>query len=266
MCNVGSPYKILAVDGISNIETDFQALNSPYIAGETIINQTDNARRINVKLSVSCQYRKELIDFFKVGTRGRLTVKWTDSPRYVDYIVYPYKTEQSTVSDKVVLNLVLHCPNVYFNDLDDFGENLADKVKLYATPFVWLVGNGLVYDYAKYNREFAVTNTGDVPVGVYVRIKTKEYTLNPQIQLSDSIYVKVLVEMVAGDELEISTVINETQDVFVRFNGENILNRTDQLSTFFQLEVGTQSISYKAEDGGENMQVFLSRRFLYHNV
>jgi len=45
------------------------------------------------------------------------------------------------------------------------------------------------------------------------------------------------------------------KDIFVRLNGDNILNKTDQFSTFFQIEPGRHEITYDADDGAETLQI-----------
>lgn len=266
-CEKGSQFKVTSIENISSVNTSFQVMNSPFIAGETIISKHDNARKIPIKISTACVYREFLIDFFRVGERGRLTILWTaNEARYIDYIVESLVIDQPSVCRYLQITLTLNCPDVYFASLDDFGQNLADTVKLYATPFVWLMNKALVTDYAKFSREFAVSNLGDVPIGVYFKIKATGKIKNPQVIIDTNLFIRILIDMNVNDTLEISTITNESNDVFVKLNGENVLNKTDQNSTFFQLDRGKHIVSYKADDGGEHMQVFLSRRFLWHYV
>lgn len=131
-------------------------------------------------------------------------------------------------------------------------------------PNLWYIDDGFVTDYKRFESAVALENSGDVPIGLKLVITaTKGSVLNPVIYLSESVYFRVYIPMKANDVLEISTVRREK---YVRLNGENILNKTDMGSTFFEIAPGIHKVYYGSQDGMENMDIYLYRRPQYLGV
>ena len=256
--------RVLNLAGIATSTTSFQTSANPYTPGEAVVGLHDDARIVSLALSAPKMYRAQMIRMFAAGQEGRMTVNWGGVMRFIEYVVQSSDILQNTVTRELQVLLTLRCPDVFFNDMNDFGENIAGVVPMIIFPNLWYIGDDFVTDYRLFESAAALENRGDVPIGIKLRVTAANGTiLNPVIYLSDSVYFRVFQRMNTNDVLEISTVRREK---YVRLNGENILNRTDMSSTFFEIEPGVHKIYYDAEDGMENMNVFLYRRPQYLGV
>lgn len=146
--------------------------------------------------------------------------------------------------------------------MSDYGKNIAAKRPLLAFPFVMLK-RGLIADYRMFNTEVAIHNNGDVAVGAKVIFRAMGEVINPKITLNNGKFLRAVVTMKKGDELVFSTDID---DLHVKLNGEDILNKTDAQMNFFQIPPGENIIHYTADEGTSNMQVYVYYTPLYVGV
>ena len=256
--------RILSIDGLGTAAVDIETMHSPYAPGAMVIGKRQDVRVITMQLQAPKGYRPQMIKLFAPGREGKLTVNWGGRTRYIGYVVQDAEVMQESVTRRLTVDATLLCPDVYFNDMHDFGENIAAVVPLIAFPNLWYVDTGMVADYRRFESAVALQNDGDVPIGLKFNVRAaKGRVLNPVIYLSENVYFRVYVDMQPNDLLEISTV---RRGKYVRLNGGNALNRTDMTSTFFEIEPGAHKVYYDAEDGMENMAIFLHRRPQYLGV
>ena len=224
---------MLGLEGTDTPPTSFQVSASPNIPGEVIINSQCDARHINIEMTAPKEQREELIRVFGTGREGRLVVNWGPNTRFIDYVVRSSSVVQETVARNLRVFLTLRCPDVYFNGMSDFGENIAARAPLIVFPNLWFIGDDLVTDYNLFDSGVALENVGDVPIGVRFTIKAAHGpVLNPVVYTSEDVFVKVYVHLRQNDVLDISTI---RRDKHVRLNGDSILNKTDVSSTFFEI-------------------------------
>ncbi len=256
--------RVLSLDGITTVPTSIETSSNPYTPGGIITGTHQESRIIAIQLTAPNIYRAQMIKLFHTGRSGKLTVNWGGNMRYIEYVVQDAEIIQETIAKRLIINITLLCPDVYFNDMNDFGENIAAKVPLIIFPNLWYIDDGLMTDYKQFESAVALENNGDVPIGIKFNIKAmKGDVLNPIIYLSESVYFRVFVQMRTGDELEISTV---RRGKYVKLNGNNVLNRIDMTSTFFEIAPGVHKVYYGAKDGMENMEIYLYRRPQYLGV
>jgi len=271
----GSEGKILSVEGIASNETDHNVIDTPFMPGSQTNSIRDKQRFITMQILVPKVMRSYYLHFFRVNSYGQMTVKYGDVERFIEYIISASTVDQPTVCQDPVLTLTFRCAYPYFKDVDGFGENLGEKIPLIWPGFLGVPNRPIVAAYTKFDRYYPISNVGEVPVGIYVRIRTTGTVKNPRIMLTDTnMFIKVgtannPVAITKDDLLEISTVTengnlpDSGKDAYVRLNGVNILNKTDQFSTFFQIAPGEHSISYDADDGAETLQVWLWRNWAW---
>jgi len=256
--------RVLSLDGIGTTTASMETSSNPYEPGDVILGTRQNSRIIGIQMTALSAYRSRLIRMFTPGQEGRLTVNWGGNMRYIDYAVQDSEVIQETIARQLTVNLTLLCPDVFFNDMNDFGENIAAEVPMIMFPNLWYIGDSVVTDFKRFESAVALENTGDVPIGLRFTIRAaRGSVLNPVVYLSETVYFRVYIQMSANDALEISTV---RRDKYVRLNGKSILNRTDMTSTFFAIEPGTHKLYYGAEDGMENLEIYLYRRPQYWGV
>ena len=256
--------RVLLLENIGTTPTTLGTSYSPYVPGAVITGKHQEARLINLQIHAPNSYRPQMIRVFATGGEGRLIVNWGGQKRFIDYVVQESEIVQETIAKRLLINITLFCPDVYWNDMDDFGQNIAATVPLINFPNLWFTDSGLMSCHKMFESSVALENKGDVPIGIKFVIRaSKGPVLNPVIFLSEDVFFRVYVRLEINDELEISTVRREK---FVRLNGKNILNRVDMTSTFFEIAPGERKLYYDAADGLENMNIFLHRRPQYVGV
>ena len=267
-----SELQILSMHGFASIKTVQNVITSPYTPGAQTLHIWNDQTFVKFELLIPKAKRDYYLHYFRVDSLGILTIKYGDVERFNEYIISESNVEQPTVCSNVTIYLTVRCAYPYWKDVDGFGQDLGEKVPLLHAGIVFEVEHPeIVAAYAKFDRVHAVSNTGERPVGIYLRIKTVAEAKNPVIKLIDeeNQFIRVFTDLVIGDILEISTIKENgnlpTNDKtpFVTLNGVNILTRVDQFSSFFQISVGEHSITYDADEGADTLQLFLYRNWAW---
>lgn len=257
-----SDFRIFDVEGLSGLEFDFVTKQSPQSPNTVINNMKPLPREITLKIRTSRANRQYLNHFFNPFNRGKLTVTWNDAQRWIEYTSHPVLIVQETIYRDITAEVHLFCPEPYWRDMNDYGKNIAQAQALLAFPFVML-SRGVISDYRLFSSKVSIRNAGDVEVGVRVVFTALGNVENPQITLNGAGFIRVVTEMVKGDNITVNTGID---DIYVIKNGENALNYVDVNSTYFQIPTGENTMEYSADDGTANLQVTVYYTPLYINL
>ena len=179
--------------------------------------------------------RRLLISFFNPKfDDGLLKVNRNNNKRKIPYEVSSFKFTNTNMYEPTEFEIVLECPNPYFESIDNYGKNIANITRQFAFPLVILGGKGKIMGYKTYNNNVQLLNDGDCETGCEIRIKALSDVSNPKILLNNK-FVQVNTKMEFGDELVINT--NERKKS-ITLNGQNLIQRINRKSTFFSLNVG----------------------------
>jgi len=253
-------FSLLTINGLDIIENDFQTSISPYQDGVKVINRKIGARLINLDLEILCEDKRYFLKFFKNSAEGKFYIKNVNNTVFIDYLVKSCKIVQENLCKNPILLLSLLCPYPYFKDVDDLGENILERVKLWSVPLVQLKNKDIVTDYKKFNSYLAFSNDGDVEIGVIITITSNDRVVSPKIILDDNEFIEIDITVNINDVLEINT---NKKNKYIKFNNQNILQKINVNSTFFQLSVGKHKIGYDAEEGKQFLNIYISRRHEY---
>ncbi|WP_323135417.1 phage distal tail protein [Caproicibacterium sp. BJN0003] len=197
--------------------------------------------------------RHMLEDFFVVQHPGNLTINFMGTIRHIAYRITSFKDKRQTLFESLKFMVELTCPNPYFIG-DEFSDNIAGKVPMLLTPFSIFKGANLTLAYRKYNNELTVINPGAVSTGLEIEFIATNVVKNPRIDnLTTGEFLRVIVNMKAGDHLIVTT---EHGNKRIELNGVNISQKKDRTSTFFQILEGENTLSYTADDGYTNLEVY----------
>lgn len=165
-----------------------------------------------------------------------------------------------------IIKLGLFCPDPYFYDVSDFGQNIAGIQPSFGFPWTATVSDGITFGYRIFSDKTIFQNNGDKPVGFRTKIVAVRGTASNVkfMNLNTGEYVRVVVNMAQNDVLEISTIpkFNET---YIKLNGVSIFQDIDRLSDFFMLDRGDNFLQYSADTGGTNLDVYLYYTPVYQN-
>lgn len=242
-------YKISKLEGITGLPFTFTTTVNPQVPGSEINNIRAEPRNIDIEIDCAKDLREHVISFFNPFFPGKLTLTLNGVTRWITYRPKPIKAVMKNVFSKITVGITLYCKDPYWKDMSDYGKDITFRQPLMAFPFVMLPDRGLIASYRIPSNAVTINNPGATPAPLRVLLQAYGDTHNPRIILNESKYIQVNVDMKNGDTLEIST---DPKDIYVRLNGENVLNRTDRNSTYFQLPIGDSILGYQA---GEEFDV-----------
>ena len=254
-------YKIVKADGLTGLEYTFSTSTNPQVAGGRINNRRAEARNIDIELECSNQLRDHAISFFNPMFQVKLTAEWNGVKRWIYAYPKPVKVVTPNIYRKIILRIQLYCEDPMWRDMSDYGKDITFRQALLAFPFVMFADRGLISSYRVPKNVVTLDNTGDTPTPFRALFQASGDAANPRIVLNDTEYIQVNVDLHNGDTLDINT---DPCDIYVLLNGRSVLNRTDKLSSYFQLPPGQNIISYQAGDEFDALSVvvYFTPRYL----
>lgn len=256
-------FKIIRAEGFAASDYEFSTSVNAQMDGMNVTGRRTAARELYVEIACSDEERERVIAFHNPNIDGKLTVTINGQTRWISYIVQSLKLAQDNLYDPFIYQLTMLCPQPYFLDMSDFGKDLAASVPLCAFPFVWLEGREYATDYRQFSSNFLVVNSGDLDTGLKVVFIAQDVVRNPKLSLQNGQYIRVLTELMQGDELSIETSKGKKR---ILLNGVNMMSRIDRKSTFIGLAPGENVLTYDADEGYMNLEVRLYYTPMYLGV
>ncbi|MCI2161309.1 MAG: phage tail family protein [Oscillospiraceae bacterium] len=251
-------YGILTIEGIESSDITYNLKANAQFDGSQELGYRVEPRVIAIEAEYrgsgdTESIRHQIEDFFVVHHPGVLTVNYCGTERHISYRTTVFKDKRANLYDPFAFYFELTCPNPYFIG-DEFSDNIAGKVPMLLTPFSIFKGANLTLAYRKYNNELTVINPGAVSTGLEIEFIATNVVKNPRIDnLTTGEFLRVIVDMKAGDHLIVTT---EHGNKRIELNGVNISQKKDRTSTFFQILEGENTLSYTADDGYTNLEVY----------
>lgn len=263
----GGELALLGISGIAAADFDVDiessgSLDGGYVSGARIAQRTIRITT-HTGFEQPEELRGRLISMFRPDVDTVVTVNRCGTARWITGRCTEVRVTEENMYTPVRVEISIVCPQPYFRDPDDFGEDIARHVDNVVMPFV-VPPEGFVAAILGQQRSVALTNRGDVSCGLRVRMEIKGSVTSPSIvNTVTSEVIRLLGSFSAGDVIEIST---EPRAKAVRLNGVNIMHRLDRASSFFSLAVGENAVRYTADDGYNNMAMFIYYTPLYLGV
>ncbi len=278
-------FGITQVSGLEASEYDISTSENALVDGSTVNGKRIKKRPITIKATARDQKnnpltRERLISFFNPDYTGKMTVNRNGKQRNIAFEVEGFAlAAEKTVDDEVSFIADLICPNPYFKNVDNFGQNMAGKTRLFAFP--WRIATRKYADipkpykyfgrpwmgmsYRTLKQEVALNNDGDVDTSVIIQfIASRGSVSNPKItNVKTGEYMRVICEMAEGDVLEIDT---DDHNQTIELNGVNVYQKIDKKSQPFKLAKGENFLEYDADRDYTNLDVKLYYTPLYLGV
>lgn len=208
-------------------------------------------------------YRKKIQKFFNPKSTIKVTMNWCNSKGVIESEIDSFSwTLIESMWNYLEGNLTLRCPQPYWNDLDNFGKNIAGITAQFTFPLgiCTFYRDGTVIPGKKsvglktFGGQVTLANKGDAPTGIEIHFIAKRgEVVNPKITLVETgEFIEVFSEMEQGDVVVINTNIGHKK---ITKNGDNIFKDKNRLSTLFQLKIGDNTIEYNAEENMSNLDV-----------
>ena len=202
-------------------------------------------RFVNPQETISLFYSKYMIDFIP-----------DESIKYSANI-----SENNEVVCK--FRIVGTCPNPLFSDNVENRLNFVTTEPHFHFPLIFSKDSpdgGIIFGKRMESLIINLVNEGSVPVGMRIVFKAQGTVVNPSlINVNTQEELTIIKTLTAGEEVEVNTNIGEKRITGKVGNGDyaNYFMYKDVDSPWLQLEVGDNVFRYDAEEGINNLDVFV---------
>lgn len=253
-----SEFNLISIEGLEASEYSIKSVDSNQ-DGIIVTSRKIEPREIRIVGDIEKNdnedfNRRLLISFFNPKfDDGLLKVNRNNNKKKIQYEVSSFKFTNTNMYEPTEFEIILECPNPYFESIDNYGKNIAKVTKQFAFPLVILQGKGKIMGYKTYNNNVQLLNDGDCETGCEIRIKALSDVSNPKILLNDK-FIQVNTKMEFGDELVINT---NQRKKSITLNGQNAIQKINRKSTFFSLNVGDNVMKYESDEGYQDMEIYV---------
>lgn len=269
-----SPYLLVDADGVYSVKNTISSSANTMIDGSTYQGSVTKARNIVLSLADKENHqtnRNQLYNLFKPKTKGTLTYSEDDETRVIDYYVESIDIDSINRVRTATISLI--CPDPFFTDVYDINLVMAG----------WLKNFEFQHEFSSEKEEFGVrsyeknkkieNNSGADNIGLTFTISCNGSVTNPSlVHIEQNEFIKVGTDampftMDVGDKLIITTGTGNKHVYYVHEGIQTEINEyLDEDSEFIQLQAGTNTIGYEAEDGENYVSVQITYRYKYLGV
>ena len=257
----GNPnFQLSNVDGITVASVDIASSTVASMDGDFVNNTRTVPRGIVLDLSIEGadveKKKRYILRYIKPKQTARLRMTQDDRETIIEGVVEEITMPRFT--NMVVMQVSIYCSQPYWEDVANVIQEISEVINLhyftdYADDMLYFPEEGIPFGEYDTNRTKAFENLGDVPVGMDIRIIALGPVGNPKIENANGEFFGVNIDMVAGQEIAISTVKGKKT---VTRNGVNIIDKVMQGSTWLQLELGENEFTINSDDGTEGNMYF----------
>lgn len=257
----GEPIKLKSVNGLESADFQINAINNAMSDGSTVSGKKILPRTIEVVAEIdnagdSSYYRQLLIQFFNPKYGGKLIANYLGVERWINYEIENFEVPSKNLFEDIEFSFSLVCHNPYFNDMNDFGKNIAMITPQFAFPFRCTLPKKQIAGYRTLRKDVVIPNRGDVETGIIMKfIASRGPVKNPVlIKKSTGEFMRIITNLQKGDVLTVNTNIRQKNIVL---NKTRVNQRIDRMSTYFSIDVGDNILRYDADENYMNLEVRL---------
>lgn len=253
-------FKLTNVDGLTSANVDLSSSTVASMDGDVVNNERTTPRGIVLDLTIEGAdveaKKRYILRYIKPKQKARL--RWTQDNREIEIEGIVESIDMPRFKNAVVMQISLYCSQPYWQDIAFVIQEISEVLNLHyftdsEDDMLYFTAEGIPFGEYDTNRTKVFENSGDVSVGMEIRIIALGNVGNPVIYNSDGQFFGVNTTMQAGDEIVISTVKGKKT---VTKNGENVLGSVMPRSTWLQLEVGENEFTIDSDDGTEGNMYF----------
>lgn len=257
----GNPkFKLSHVEGLTSAKVELSSSTVASMDGDDVNNKRTTPRGIILDLSIEGAdveaKKRYILRYIKPKQKARL--RWTYADREIEITGIIEDIEMPRYTNAVVMQVSMHCSQPYWEDIAFVVQEISEVLNLhyftnYEDDMLCFPAEGIPFGEYDTNRTKVFENSGDVAVGMEIRVIALGNVGNPVIYNSDGKFFGVNTTMQAGDEIVISTVKGKKT---VTKNGEDILGSVMPRSTWLQLDIGENEFTIDSDDGTEGNMYF----------
>ena len=259
------PFKVIRIDGTGGTEADIQTQKAPYQDGHTFVDALLEPKTVEIELTIFArskeevfQLRRELTNIFnpKLGV-GLLTYEYPGGVKEIEAVPEstPVFPSGPWVFQKAMISLI--CPAPFWLDPLKNIVKLEDFVANFRFPF------NLPVVFSARGDTRTIINDGDVPTPITVEFRGR--AINPRItNVTTGEFIQVNREIPENYRLVIDTEFGRKRVSIIAPDGveTNAFHYIDLESTFFDLEVGENQLSFITSGGSPEVYIHFKKRYL----
>lgn len=258
---------ILETSGIGVSENDISTAEFASGDGDNPIKERIPKKFIDITASVKNRKYNEIereiaLSFFNPKHTYTLYITEGEVTRWISARIQMFSCPPKRPDEHVSLQVALVCVDPYFYSVEDYGKNIAAVTGCFGFPYISPVNVGFRVGEYNFAKKVEIENTGDVETYAKTVIIAKGTVVNPKI-IQNDVYIRLLDTLESGDTVEIDMVKNT-----IKKNGKNCIGKVDRRSSFSGMVLipGDNEVSFDADNGDTNMQVFLYYYLKYFGV
>lgn len=262
------------VSGLSDVRNAIYSINSMGQDGDTYLGNRIESREIEIVGSIKernkdqmREYRRKLNRVLNPQYAATLTYEYGEFKRVIDCKVdnAPVFSRKAIFQDFTVQLL---CLNPFWRKESKSRDDIATWIGGLEFP-VEIPAEGWQIGFRQPSLIVNVYNDGDVQAGIRVEFRAIGVVKKPSLLNVDTgEFIKLNIDLVAGDVLSVSTGYGEKEVTLKRGGGvtSDAFRYLDVDSSYLQLSVGDNLFRYSAEQNLENLEVSIYHDDLYLGV
>jgi hypothetical protein len=275
--NNKAPFILQSLDGVGGASSKIQTQKAPYQDGNTYINSYLEPRSIDIDLGIYASNQKKLYDLrakvcnilnSKLG-KGKLTYKNDRGTKTIDYVIDVPPTFPSGNKNRMIgyqkCTFSLLCNSPFWEDDVHNSIKLADVVPLFHFPLE-IKTEGIEFSDIS-DGYYDIVNKGNVSTPIEIIFNGA--VTNPIItNTTTNEFIKVNTTVGEKESLIINTAFGNKKVILIDSDGNKInkFGHIDLNSTFFNLQTGTNKITYDADTGADLATVKISYKQRYIGI
>lgn len=237
--------------------------------GDTVTGKRVAARDLELTAAVmdtrlNDVLRDHVKRFFNPKYTYRVYLTYMGTTHWLAAELAAFQAPNTQISEKQTWSAYFLAANPYWQSIDDFGQDIAAITPRWGFPYMDHPTYGVLVDVANFARQVIFDYDGDVPAYPTITITADGAVTNPKI-VKDGAFIRLIDTMAAEDTV---VIVTNPRGIRVAKNGVNVLNKVDRASNFagLQMQPGTNTVSYEADYGDNNLHVVIRYNKQYLGV
>ena len=267
---------LTGITGITPADATINATEMATIDGSRFNSSHVSARNVVIELKPRGEGRRVrksrvgLYRYIRTKQKVRLFLKNDQRDVYIDGYVEKFEDAGTIFSDDQRLQLSVICPDPFFRDNSADEEEIvfSNITALFHFPFAIEVDYPIPFSVQLNTQYKTIYNAGDTACGMILRVKAAGPVTNPKFyDEANNDTMTFDIELVAGDELIVSTIRGQKSAVLRRDGvSTNVINTMTHDSSWLVLEPGDNIFYYSADEGFGNMTLTFIFTNLYEGI